>query len=74
VRESNVNALKASLLTYPTLFAFSSPKPDDNGITEQSFFPADRNGFTVARQPMILTWFLFNPPETSGKTNDANDV
>lgn len=40
VRESNVNALKASLLTYPTLFAFSSPSPDDNGTLEQSFFPA----------------------------------
>jgi hypothetical protein len=36
VRESNVNALKASLLAFPTLFTFSSPSIGDNGILNKS--------------------------------------
>lgn len=60
-RESNVNALEASLLASPILLAFSSYILD-NGIFEQKLSRLKADGVTVARQPVIHTRFLINSP------------
>ena len=73
-RESNVNALVASLLAFLTLSAFSPQNRWDNGILNKAF-SSDSSGdrITVARQPVIYTRFLINSPDISGETSNGYD-
>lgn len=70
-RESNVNALVASLLALPTFVHLLILIVQDNGMKNKAF-SIFMDGVTVARQPVIYTRFLIN--SLLGETSNGFDV